>query len=87
MNVLVGGSKKGSSIESGSEVLTESLVGDLGNTRAFSEHVDFDIHGLLGVRLVNPSPSDVSVVAKQLGLPRAPSLGRIRPRTGYFYQV
>ena len=32
------------------------------------EHkIDYDIHGFLGVRLINPSESDASAVAKQLG--------------------
>lgn len=29
--------------------------------------IDYDIHGLVGVRLINPSPSDAHAVAKQLG--------------------
>jgi hypothetical protein len=30
-------------------------------------HVDYDLHGLVGIRLVDPSPSDVAAVARQLG--------------------
>jgi hypothetical protein len=30
-------------------------------------HVDYDIHGLVGVRLLNPSPGDAEAVFKQLG--------------------
>jgi hypothetical protein len=30
-------------------------------------HVDYDIHGLVGIRLLNPSPSDAEAVFKQLG--------------------
>jgi hypothetical protein len=36
---------------------------DSGNT------VDFDIHGLVGVRLVAPSPTNVAAVSSQIGLP------------------
>ncbi|MEX1171239.1 MAG: hypothetical protein WEG56_01385 [Chloroflexota bacterium] len=40
-----------------------------------STTVDFDLHGLAGVRLVDPSPGDLAAVARQLGpLPRV--LGR-----------
>jgi hypothetical protein len=31
------------------------------------EQVDYDIHGLVGIRLINPSPGDAAAVAKQLG--------------------
>ena len=33
--------------------------------------VEFDIHGILGVRLVDPAASDVAAVRQQLGLPQA----------------
>jgi hypothetical protein len=33
------------------------------------DHVDFDLHGLVGVRLVDADPEDVEVVRRQLGLP------------------
>ncbi len=29
--------------------------------------IDYDIHGLVGIRLINPSPEDAKAVAKQLG--------------------
>src|SRR5258706_9579326 len=29
--------------------------------------VDFDLHGLAGIRLINPSPHEVAAVARQLG--------------------
>lgn len=29
--------------------------------------IDYDIHGLVGVRLINPTPADAAAVAKQLG--------------------
>jgi len=32
-----------------------------------SNHIDYDIHGLVGVRLLNPSTSDAEAVFKQLG--------------------
>jgi hypothetical protein len=35
------------------------------------EGVDFDLHGLAGVRLLGASPTDVAVVARQLGLAQA----------------
>jgi hypothetical protein len=31
--------------------------------------VEFDVHGIVGVRLVDPSPEDLAGVSKQLGLP------------------
>jgi hypothetical protein len=31
-------------------------------------HVEFDLHGLVGIRLVDPSPGDVAAVSKQLGV-------------------
>ncbi|HEV2494761.1 MAG TPA: hypothetical protein VG204_16990 [Terriglobia bacterium] len=34
--------------------------------------MEFDIHGLLGVQLIDPSPSDVAAIGKQLGLQQAP---------------
>jgi len=33
--------------------------------------LDFDLHGIVGIRLIDPSPSDVAVVKRQLGLPEA----------------
>lgn len=33
--------------------------------------IDFDIHGLLGIRLLDPSPADVRTVERHLGLPPA----------------
>jgi hypothetical protein len=30
-------------------------------------HIDYDIHGLVGIRLLDPSPGDAAAVAKQLG--------------------
>ena len=41
------------------------------NTEA-SEHsgrVDFDIHGVVGIRLIDPSPSDLAAACKLLGSP------------------
>ena len=29
--------------------------------------IDYDVHGLVGIRLINPSPDDGKAVAKQLG--------------------
>jgi hypothetical protein len=34
--------------------------------------IDYDIYGLVGIRLVNPSPSDADAVRRQLGPPQAP---------------
>ena len=39
------------------------------------EEVDFDLHGLAGVRLIGASPTDMAVVGRQLGLVRT-SLNR-----------
>ena len=36
------------------------------------EHVDYDIHGLVGIRLINPSISDAAAVARQLGPLQSP---------------
>src|SRR5258708_37094985 len=43
---------------------------DSGNT------VDFDIHGLVGVRLVAPSPTNVAAVSAQIGPPSSRVLRR-----------
>jgi hypothetical protein len=40
-------------------------------SRSRSSIVDFDLHGLVGIRLVDPSPSDVTAVSAQIGLPSA----------------
>jgi hypothetical protein len=32
-----------------------------------SNYIDYDVHGLVGIRLVNPTPSDAEAVYKQLG--------------------
>jgi len=44
---------------------------DLPNTEAseLPGKVDFDIHGLVGIRLIDPSPSDLSAACKLLGCP------------------
>lgn len=39
-------------------------------------HVDFDLHGLIGIRLVNPSEADIKTVKKQLGSLKVTSLDR-----------
>jgi len=39
------------------------------------EQVDFDLHGFVGIRLIDAAPSDVAAVRRQLGLP-AVELGR-----------
>lgn len=31
--------------------------------------IDYDIHGLVGIRLLNPSASDAAAVQRQLGPP------------------
>ncbi len=38
---------------------------------ATSKHIDYDLHGIVGVRLINPSPRDAAAVARQLGPLRA----------------
>ena len=40
-------------------------------SRSRSSIVDFDLHGLVGIRLVDPSPSDVTAVSDQIGPPSA----------------
>jgi hypothetical protein len=40
-------------------------------TRSASTIVDFDIHGLVGIRLVDPSPSDLTAVSALIGPPAA----------------
>ena len=37
------------------------------NTSSHNEHIDYDLHGLVGVRLMNPSTRDAAAVARQLG--------------------
>lgn len=37
-------------------------------------HVDFDIQGVVGVRLIDPEPDDIKMVTRQLGLRRSPGL-------------
>lgn len=32
-----------------------------------TETLDFDLHGIVGIRLLNPTPSDIKVVTRQLG--------------------
>jgi len=34
-------------------------------------HIDYDLHGIVGVRLINPSPRDAAAAARQLGPLRA----------------
>lgn len=43
-------------------------------TPAEGEDVDFDLHGLVGVRLVDAAPSDVAAVRRQLGPVQRPLL-------------
>jgi hypothetical protein len=38
------------------------------------QQIEFDLHGLIGIRLVDPSPGDVSAVSKQLGAVQKPLL-------------
>jgi len=49
---------------------TCEVKSDFGNT------VDFDIHGLVGVRLVAPSPNNVAAVSAQIGPPSSRMLRR-----------
>src|SRR5437899_11549507 len=42
----------------------------------YSHVVDFDIHGLVGVRLVAPSPTNVTAVSTQIGPPSPRALRR-----------
>jgi len=41
-------------------------------TQAGSEAIDYDLHGLAGVRLVDATPGDEAAVSRQLGPIRAP---------------
>src|SRR5436305_6878263 len=36
------------------------------------KQVDYDLHGLAGIRLLNPSPGDAAAVTRQLGPIQAP---------------
>jgi len=38
--------------------------------------IDYDIHGLLGIRLINASPGDIETVSSQLGVRPAPFSGQ-----------
>lgn len=40
-------------------------------SKALSQ-IEFDVHGLVGVRLIDPSPGDTAAVARQLGMFHAP---------------
>src|SRR5262245_51635903 len=40
--------------------------------RAALEPIDYDLHGVVGIRLLDPSRGDARVVARQLGLPSRP---------------
>lgn len=46
-----------------------------GDSSGIQGHIDYDIHGLVGLRLIDPSPSDAAAVARQLG-PLQGSLSR-----------
>jgi hypothetical protein len=39
---------------------------------AREHHVDFDLHGVVGIRLVDASPTELAVVRRQLGLQEGP---------------
>jgi D-aspartate ligase len=51
-----------------SQKCTQSINGQ----SADKEYVDYDIHGIVGVRLINPSSSDAAAVRKQLGPMQTP---------------
>jgi hypothetical protein len=40
----------------------------LGIAQRTSSFVDYDVHGLVGIRLIDPSPADVAAVSAQIGL-------------------
>ncbi len=40
----------------------------------YEQRMEFDIHGVVGIRLVDPSSADVAAVRKQLGPPQRPLL-------------
>jgi hypothetical protein len=44
------------------------------NSSSQLQRVEFDLHGLVGIRLIDPSPEDVSAVSKQLGVHQVPLL-------------
>jgi hypothetical protein len=43
----------------------------LGVAHGTSSVVDYDVHGLVGIRLIDPSPADVAAVSAQIGLAQA----------------
>ena len=50
-----------------------------GSSSPHSNHIDYDVHGLVGIRLLDPTASDAEAVARQLGplqrsLPREPDI-------------
>jgi len=45
---------------------------EVGNNSANENIIDYNVHGLVGIRLINPSENDASAVAKQLGPLQAP---------------
>ena len=49
-----------------------TAVGPTTQTQAGSEAIDYDLHGLAGVRLVDATPRDAAAVSRQLGPIRSP---------------
>ncbi|MDZ7267821.1 MAG: hypothetical protein ONB48_15630 [candidate division KSB1 bacterium] len=43
-----------------------------GTTGSAPDHIDYDIHGLVGIRLLQPTAAEAAAVARQLGPLRAP---------------
>jgi hypothetical protein len=48
-------------------VARATAVGPTKQTQAGSEAIDYDLHGLAGVRLVDATPGDAAAVSRQLG--------------------
>jgi serine kinase of HPr protein (carbohydrate metabolism regulator) len=53
--------------DKGSVAKDTAMMGSTAGACNRRARIEFDIHGVLGIRLVDPSPSDVAAVSKQLG--------------------
>ena len=51
--------------------------------RDMAEPIDYDLHGLAGVRLLNATPGDAAVVTRQLGPIQAPLTRMLAGKEAY----
>ncbi len=60
--------------DTGSVAKDTAMIGSTAESSNRQRRMEFDIHGVLGIRLVDPSPSDVAAVSTQLGPLQRPLL-------------